>query len=190
MTTPANRNAIREALLPYLSLSHLRKLAAHDAESLDAALNTDEPPTEITALLDVLAAMLRPVPREQITGPSDLAGLLLVEMGALPQEQFRVVCLDTKNHVQVIVIVYQGCVNSSAVRIAEVFREPIRRTSKGIILVHNHPSGDPTPSPEDVAITRQIGEAAKLLGIDMLDHLIIGQGRWVSLRERRLGFDA
>jgi DNA repair protein RadC len=90
--------------------------------------------------------------------------------------------------VQAIVTIYQGCVDSSAVRIAEVFREPIPRTSKAIIAVHNHPSGDPTPSPEDVAITRQIGEVAKLLNIDLLDHLIIGQGRWTSLRERRLGF--
>jgi DNA repair protein RadC len=84
--------------------------------------------------------------------------------------------------------VYKGNVNTSVVRIAELFREAIRHNSTGLILAHNHPSGDPTPSPEDVRITRQIVESGKLLDIDVLDHLIIGQGRYISLKERGLGF--
>jgi len=74
------------------------------------------------------------------------------------------------------------------VRIGEIFKEPIRLNSASIIVVHNHPSGDPTPSPEDVVVTRQIIEAGQLLDIDVLDHLVIGSGRFVSMRERGLGF--
>jgi len=179
---------LREALAPYLSLPELRRLAGDDAARVREALTDAEPPADLLLLLDALAALLRPEPKESISGPADVAALLLVEMGQLVQEQFRVLCLDTKNHVQVITILYQGNVSSASIRVAEVFREPIRRGSAAIIVAHNHPTGDPSPSPEDVAVTRQIVQAGKLLGIDVLDHLIIGQGRWVSMRERRLGF--
>lgn len=181
--------ALREALAPYVNLNQLRRLATTDRSMLTAALTGVEPPAEAIQLLDALAVLLRPVARDTISSPADVAALLLVEMSQLSQEQLRVVCLDTKNHVQTIHTVYQGCVNSSAVRVAEVFREPIRRNSAAIIVAHNHPSGDPTPSPEDVAVTRQLVDAGKLLDIAVLDHLIIGQGQWVSLRERRLGFE-
>ncbi len=117
--------------------------------------------------------------------------MLMVEMGALEQEELRVVVLDTKNQVVEVVMVYRGTINSSAVRVAEVFKAAIRRNAAAIILAHNHPSGDPTPSSEDVAVTREIVEAGKLLGIELLDHLVIGGGgQWVSLRERGLGFGA
>ena len=79
--------------------------------------------------------------------------------------------------------VYIGSINSSAVRVGEIFKESLKQNAAAIIVAHNHPSGDPTPSPEDVAVTREIVEAGKLLGVDVLDHLVIGQGRWVSLRE-------
>jgi len=72
--------------------------------------------------------------------------------------------------------------------VGELFREAVRLNSAALIIAHNHPSGDPTPSPEDVQVTRQIVEAGKLLSIDVLDHLVIGQARWVSLKERGLGF--
>lgn len=179
---------LREALAPYLNLPELRRLAGADAARVREALTDAEPPADLLALLDALSALLRTEPKESITGPADVAALLLVEMGQLQQEQFRVICLDSKNHVQVISTLYQGNVSSASIRIAEVFREPIRRTSAAIIVAHNHPSGDASASPEDVAVTRQIVQAGKLLGIDLLDHLIIGQGRWVSLREQRLGF--
>jgi DNA repair protein RadC len=74
--------------------------------------------------------------------------------------------------------------------VGEVFREAIRRNCAHIVVAHNHPSGDPTPSPDDIAVTRQLVEAGRLLGIEVLDHLIIGQQRWLSMRDRRLGFDA
>jgi DNA repair protein RadC len=129
-----------------------------------------------------------PDERPQITSPADAANLLMLEMGHLEQEHLRVLLLDTKNRVLASPTVYKGNVNTSVVRIAELFREAIRHNSTGLILAHNHPSGDPTPSPEDVRITRQIVESGKLLDIDVLDHLIIGQGRYISLKERGLGF--
>jgi len=128
--------------------------------------------------------------RPQITSPADVANLLMLEMGHLEQEQLRVVLLDTKNRVQQFATIYVGSVNSAQVRIGEVFRDAVRRNSAALIVAHNHPSNDPTPSPEDILVTRQIVEAGKLLDIDVLDHLILCRSRYVSLRERGLGFSS
>ena len=87
-----------------------------------------------------------------------------------------------------IITIYIGSLNSSLIRIGEVFKEALRRNSAALIVAHNHPSGDPTPSPEDVLVTREIVAAGKLLDVEVLDHLVIGQGRFVSMRERGLGF--
>lgn len=132
-------------------------------------------------------AMMGVEERIQIKSPSDVANLLQVEMSHLDQEHLRVICLDTKNKVQKILTVYVGSLNSAAVRVGEVFKEALKINSAAIIICHNHPSGDPTPSAEDVLMTRQVVEAGKLLDIDVLDHLVIGQGRYVSLRERGIG---
>jgi DNA repair protein RadC len=126
--------------------------------------------------------------RFQVRSPSDVAQLMQVEMAHLDQEHLRAICLDTKNRVQKIHTVYIGSLNSSLIRVGEVFREGVRLNSAANIVVHNHPSGDPTPSPEDVQVTRQIIEAGALLDIEVLDHLVIGQGRYTSMRERGLGF--
>jgi DNA repair protein RadC len=109
-------------------------------------------------------------------------------MSALEQEELRVVMLNTRNRVLKLETVYRGSLNSSQVRVGELFKGAIRRNAAAIIVVHNHPSGDPTPSPDDVAITRAIVEAGQLLDVQVLDHLVIGQGRFVSLKERGLGF--
>ncbi|MCE2463052.1 MAG: DNA repair protein RadC [Dehalococcoidia bacterium] len=131
---------------------------------------------------------LHPEDRPIISCPQDVANLLLAEMSLLAQEHLMVVLLDTKNHVTGVSEIYIGNLNSSVVRPAEVFRPAIRDNSRAIIVVHNHPSGDPTPSPEDVSITGQLRESGDLLGIDVLDHIILaGQGH-VSLKERGLGF--
>jgi DNA repair protein RadC len=87
-------------------------------------------------------------------------------------------------------LIYKGSLNQSQVRVGEVYREAVRRNCAAIIVAHNHPSGDPSPSPEDVSVTRDLVAAGKLLGIELLDHLVIGHQRWVSLRERGLGFEA
>src|SRR6266545_7844634 len=127
--------------------------------------------------------------RFQIKSPSDAANLLMLEMSHLDQEHLRTVLLDTKNRVQVISTVYIGSLNASLIRVGEIFKEALKRNSAALIVVHNHPSGDPTPSPEDVLVTREIISAGKLLDVDILDHIVIGHGVWVSLRQRGLGFD-
>jgi DNA repair protein RadC len=125
----------------------------------------------------------------RIRSPADAANLLMPEMGLLEQEHLRVILLDTKNRVIAIPTIYVGSVNTTMIRISELFREAIRRNCPAIIIAHNHPSSDPSPSPEDITVTRQAVEAGKLLDIDVLDHLIIGgANRFVSLKERGLGF--
>ena len=125
---------------------------------------------------------------EQIRSPADAANLLMPEMSLLEQEHLRTILLDTKNHVVAIPTIYVGSVNTTMIRVSEVFREAVRRNCPSLIAVHNHPSGDPTPSPEDVMVTKQIVEAGKLLDIELMDHIILGSNRFVSLKERGLGF--
>jgi DNA repair protein RadC len=129
-----------------------------------------------------------PEERPAINSPADAAALVQYEMFALEQEHLRVILLDRRNRVMEITEVYKGSVNSSQIRVGEVFKEAIRKNASALIVIHNHPSGDPTPSPDDVAVTRAIVQAGKLLDVEVLDHLVIGQGRWVSLKERGLGF--
>lgn len=132
--------------------------------------------------------LAQPEERIQVRSPADLAPLLMLEMAPLDQETLRVILLNTKNQVLKFTDVYRGSLNSSLVRISEVFKEAVRVNAAAIIVAHNHPSGDPTPSPEDVRVTEQIVSAGKLLEIEVLDHLIIGERRFISMRERRLGF--
>jgi DNA repair protein RadC len=110
-----------------------------------------------------------PEERPTINSPSDAAALLQYEMGALENEHLRVVLLDTRNHVLDILEVYSGSVNSSQVRVGEIFAPAIRRMAPAILVAHNHPSHDPTPSPDDIAVTRAIVAAGKLLDISVLD---------------------
>ncbi len=119
-----------------------------------------------------------------VRSPDDVAALLAPEMELLTQEQLRVVLLDTRNRVLNVQMVYQGNVNSTIVRMAEVFREAVVCCAPNVILVHNHPSGEAEPSPDDVTMTKQAVEAGRLLGIDVLDHIIIGRGQFVSLKDK------
>ena len=128
----------------------------------------------------------RPAEMPTINCPQDVQSLLGPEMKDLAQEQLRVLLLNTRNQVMAQRIVYQGNVNSSVVRPAEVLRAAVIDNAPSIIVSHNHPSGDPTPSPEDVAITRDLAASAKLLGIDLLDHIVIGGSKFVSLKEKKL----
>ncbi len=121
-----------------------------------------------------------------IRKPADLAEYLGAEMADLAQEQLRVVILDTKNHILGSSLVYQGGLNATVVRLGDCFREAVRLGASALILVHNHPSGDPTPSPEDVHLTAEAAKAGELLGIEVLDHLVIGRPNFVSLREQGL----
>ncbi len=126
--------------------------------------------------------------RAVISSPEDVASIVSGDMADFDQEHFRVLVLDTKNHVLASPDVFVGSVNSTSIRTAEVFREAVRRNAPGIILVHNHPSGDPEPSAEDAGVTREIVAAGKALDIEVLDHVVIGREGFVSLKERGLGF--
>ncbi len=145
---------------------------------------------QIKAALELGRRMLLESPEErpQIRSPADAANLVMSEMSFLEQEHLRVMLLDTKNRVLSTETVYIGSLNTSLIRVGELFREAIRANCAALIVLHNHPSGDPTPSPEDVAVTGQIVQAGKLLDVEVLDHLIIGRQRFVSLKERGLGF--
>ncbi len=141
---------------------------------------------QLQAVLE-LAKRLATQPAEkkcQIRCAADAANVVMAEMAHLNHEQFRVLVLDTKNQVVANQVLYQGTLNSSVVRIAEVFRPAITRKCAGIIVFHNHPSGSIDASLEDVEMTRQLVEAGKLLEIDMHDHIIIGNFRFLSLREQ------
>ncbi|HEY85843.1 MAG TPA: JAB domain-containing protein [Chloroflexi bacterium] len=146
--------------------------------------------SQIKAALELGRRLLlaSPTQRLQITCPADAANMLMLEMGILEQEQLRVVLLDTKNFILAVKTIYTGNANTTIIRVSEIFKMAVRENAIGIILIHNHPSGDPTPSPEDVQVTQKIIEAGKLLDIDVLDHVIIGRQRFVSLKERGLAF--
>jgi len=130
-----------------------------------------------------------PDERYQIRAPSDAANLLSPLIAHQEQEHFVLLYLDTRNRVLDRETLYKGSLNTSLVRTGEVFRGAVRRNCAGIIVAHNHPSGDPTPSAEDIALTRRLVDAGKLLEVELLDHVIIGHNRFVSLRERALGFE-
>ncbi|MBD3107836.1 DNA repair protein RadC [Bacillus sp. AGMB 02131] len=122
--------------------------------------------------------------RYVIRSPEDCANFLMEEMRFLSQEHFVCVYLNTKNQVLHKQTVFIGSLNSSIVHPREVFKEAFRRSAASIICAHNHPSGDPTPSKEDIDVTKRLIECGRLIGIDILDHLIIGEKKYVSLKEK------
>lgn len=130
-----------------------------------------------------------PEERPTIHSPADAAALVQYEMAVLEQEHLRVILLDTRNHVMGIAELYHGSLNSSVVRVGEVFRPAIQMNAASILVVHNHPSGDPTPSPDDIVVTKSMVQAGGLLDIEVLDHLVIGQGKYVSMKESGYGFE-
>ena len=141
---------------------------------------------ELAVRYDVATRPEGPEAPPVINCPEDVRKLLGPEMAGLAQEQLRVLLLNTKNLVVGQRVVYQGNVNSSMIRPAEVLRPAVMEAVPSIIVCHNHPSQDPTPSPEDAAITRELAQAGKLLGIELLDHVVIGGERSASLKERGL----
>jgi DNA repair protein RadC len=130
-----------------------------------------------------------PTGRWSIRSPRDVADRLVLQLGRLEREELRVVILNTKNVVLRVSTAYVGNVSASLVRVGELFRDAVRLDAAGVILVHNHPSGDPTPSPDDLHLTAEALAAGRLLDIDLLDHLVIGHDAFVSLRDRGLSFD-
>ena len=163
-----------------------KKTLTKDAALLEALRSNLHLLGEIAMRYEVETQSKRPEDPPSISCPQDVYRLLGPEMSQLAQEQLRVLLLDTKNNVVGQRVVYQGNVSSAIVRPAEVLRPAVVEAVPAVIICHNHPSHDPTPSPEDAAITREIFQAAKLLGIELLDHVVIGGDRAVSLKERGL----
>jgi DNA repair protein RadC len=128
--------------------------------------------------------------RPTIHAPGDAAQILMPILAHREQEYMVVMTLDTRNRMLDVIEVYHGSLNSATVRVGELFKPALQRNAAAIIIAHNHPSTDPTPSPEDVSVTRAIVQAGKLLDVDVLDHVVIGLDRWVSLKEKGLGFSS
>jgi DNA repair protein RadC len=119
-----------------------------------------------------------------IRSPEDGANYVMEEMRFLSQEHFVCLFLNTKNQVLFQKTIFIGSLNSSIVHPREIFKEALKRSAASIICVHNHPSGDPTPSKEDIDVTRRLVECGKMMGIELLDHIIIGEKKYVSLKEK------
>jgi DNA repair protein RadC len=145
---------------------------------------------QIKAAIELGYRLLKENPelKESISSPVDAADLIRYKMQALTQEELWVILLDTRNRMIHIDELYKGSLNSSQVRVGELFRAAVQRNAAAVILAHNHPSGDPAPSSEDIMLTKAAVAAGKLMDIEVLDHLVIGRGTFVSLKERGLGF--
>ncbi|HLR60349.1 MAG TPA: DNA repair protein RadC [Pseudogracilibacillus sp.] len=126
----------------------------------------------------------KPTERYVVRSPEDGADYVMEEMRTLDQEHFIALFLNTKNQIIHSQTIFIGTLNSSVVHPREIFREAVRRSSASIIVAHNHPSGDPTPSPEDINVTKRLVKAGKIMGIEVLDHLVIGDGKFISLKEK------
>ena len=125
----------------------------------------------------------RHAPKLYLSGPDDVAELLLQEMSGLDREHFRAILLDTKNRILGLRTISIGSLNSSVVHAREVFKAAVSESAQAIVLVHNHPSGLPEPSREDLAVTDRLVEAGRILGIEILDHVVLGTQGFVSLKE-------
>jgi DNA repair protein RadC len=179
----AERLLVSFGSIGQLALAHPNEIVRVKGIGNQAALR-------IKAALALGRKLLQPEEeRPIIHTPADAAVILMPLLAHRGQEILAVLALDTRNRVVDTIEVYRGSLNASPVRVCELFRPAIQRNCASVILSHNHPSGDPKPSNEDVNLTRIAVQAGKLLDIDVLDHLVIGQSCWVSLKEKGLGFN-
>jgi len=181
---------LAETLL--LRLGSIHQLArSNEAELQQIAGIGQAQSARLMVVVELGRRLQLPLPEDRpcISSPSEAAALLMPQMRDLVQEELWVVLLDTRNRVVKMQAIYKGSLNTSIVRVGEIFKPAIAHSAAAIILAHNHPSGDPSPSPEDIRVTREIVQAGKLFDIPLLDHLIIGQNAYNSLKERALGFD-
>ena len=185
-TMVGNDDIARHVLRKYPTMSHLLHARVGDLTAI-YGVGTVAARRLIAA---ANAGRFTEMPEEKpgIHSPADAAAYVTYEMSGMDHEELWVMLLNTRNRMIEIVHVYKGSLNSAQVRVGELFKVAIRANAASIILFHNHPSNDPTPSPDDVALTRSVVEAGRLLDIEVLDHMVISSGRFVSLKERKLGF--
>jgi DNA repair protein RadC len=183
-TTKQSALALAQSLLArHNGLAGLARLSFADLKRVNGV--GEAKAAEIQAVIQ-LAMRYRDLGADErfhVSKPQHVYALLGAEMAVLAQEHLRVLLVDTRNRLIGTTEVYKGTVNQAQVRGAEVLREAIRQNAPSIILVHNHPSGDPSPSPDDVAMTKNIIDVGKQLDIQVLDHIIIGDRRYASLQE-------
>ena len=182
-------SALQTAERVLREVGSLRELSQSDIETLAGIRGVGvEKAVEVRAAIELgkrLIALGDGV-RPSVHSPAEAAAFLMPELRHQPQEHFKVLLLDSKNQVLRAPTITIGTVNASLIHPREVFRPTLAQPCVSVILAHNHPSGDPTPSREDLEVTKQLVAAGKVLGIDVLDHVIIGDGRFVSLKEREL----
>ena len=178
-----------EALAVAGSLSNLAAASPPELEAISGIGGARA--AQLAAAFELGRRLLADWPTGRLTvrAPRDLADRLILQMGRLEREELRVVVLNTRNAVLAIETVYRGNVSTALVRVGELFRDAIRQHAAGLILVHNHPSGDPAPSPDDLHLTAEAVAAGRLLDVPVLDHLIIGHEAFISLRDRGIPFD-
>lgn len=142
--------------------------------------------TRILAIVEIARRLksLRNLEKKKVAKAEDLVDFLYPEMSSLNQEVLKLVVLNTKNEITRVKDVFKGSLNSAIVHPREIFNEALKSSAASIIICHNHPSGDPTPSKEDIMITKRLSSCGELLGINLTDHIIIGNNRYVSLREK------
>ncbi|HTS14144.1 MAG TPA: DNA repair protein RadC [Candidatus Sulfotelmatobacter sp.] len=188
----AGRSAVEMAAEVLATVGSLSRLAAASPPELEAVPGIGAArAAQLTAAFELGRRLLADWPAGRLTvrAPRDLADRLILQMGRLEREELRVVLLNTRNAVLAIETVYRGNVSTALVRVGELFRDAVRQHAAGVILVHNHPSGDPAPSPDDLHLTAEAVTAGRLLDLPVLDHLIIGHEAYVSLRDRGIPFD-
>ena len=174
----------------YGSLQALMEKPAADFLAIDGIGHKAASRMKAAAEIGRRLALPGTLPDKKITSPGDLANLLMPEMRYLSQEELRIVVINTRSQMLGVNTVHRGSGNCIHVDIGELFKQVLRYDKgRAFFLAHNHPSGDPTPSSDDVRITKKIVEVGKMMGIELLDHMVIGDGRFVSLRERGLGWN-
>jgi DNA repair protein RadC len=187
----ANRLAITNTQLPLVDMTAGVSISKERRKQKAQKIKVNDMLSQVRQLHEQINSYLHKCPvgeRPSINSPADAAELVKPFIGVLDHEELWVIVLDRRNKIMQFVKLYQGSVSASQVRVGEVFRQAIIEQASAIIIAHNHPSGDPTPSPDDVAVTRAIVQAGKLLDIEVLDHIVVSQDRFISLKERGLGF--